>query len=201
MNIFIRNKRLLGLLLILVSCLFIVGCSENEKAKIVEAEKPTQSVEKDKAVIQAFIEKHVNGPDKQYRKLWDAAMEIQTAEMNEEEYTAWMNGPEYTALTHYMSDMYALYFTENTYDTFSKTEAFIYSFSDQDYKLTTSAIEINQSEIEKTLYNFTFQVIYENETGETETFEYEGEAIVPVEGKIGKIQFNDQERLLQKIGE
>lgn len=201
MNIFIKNKRLLGLLLILVSCLLIVGCSENEKAKTVEAEKPIQSVEKDKAVIQAFIEQHFNGPDKKYRELWNAATEIQTAEMNEEEYNAWMNGPEYTALTDYMSDAYAPYFTENTYDTFSKTEAFIYSFSDQEYKLTTSAIEINQNEIEKTLYNFTFQVIYENETGETETFDYEGEAIVPVEGKIGKIQFNDQERLLQKIEE
>lgn len=201
MNIFIKNKRLLGLLLILVSCLLIVGCSENEKAKTVEAEKPIQSVEKDKAVIQAFIEQHFNGPDKKYRELWNAATEIQTAEMNEEEYNAWMNGPEYTALTDYMSDTYAPYFTENTYDTFSKTEAFIYSFSDQEYKLTTSAIEINQNEIEKTLYNFTFQVIYENETGETETFDYEGEAIVPVEGKIGKIQFNDQERLLQKIEE
>lgn len=201
MNVFIGNKRLLGLLLVLVSCLLIVGCSENDKTKTVEAKKPTQSVAKDEAVIQAFIEKHFNGPDKKYRELWNAAMEIQTAEMNEEDYNAWMNGPEYTALTDYMSDTYALYFTENTYDAFSKTEAFAYSFSDQAYKITPSAIEIKQNEIEKTLYNFTFHVIYENETGEKETFEYEGKAIVPIEGKIGKIQFNDQEGLLQKIVE
>ncbi|EIM07175.1 hypothetical protein A1A1_07252 [Planococcus antarcticus DSM 14505] len=94
MNIFIRSKRLLGLLLVLVSCLLIVGCSDNEKAKAVEAEKTTHSIEKDKAAIQAVIEKQFTGPDKKYRELWDAATEIQTAEMNEEEYAAWMKGPE-----------------------------------------------------------------------------------------------------------
>ncbi|WP_238323318.1 hypothetical protein [Planococcus antarcticus] len=100
-----------------------------------------------------------------------------------------------------MSNTYAPYFTENAYETFSNTDAFIYSYSDQEYKLNTSEIEITQNEIEKTLYTSTFQVMYENESRETETFDFKGEAIVPVEGKIGKIQFNDQERLLEKIRE
>ncbi|ALS77999.1 hypothetical protein ACQKDD_08925 [Planococcus kocurii] len=201
MNIFTRNRWLLGFLLVVVSCLLIVGCSSNEKAKTAEAEKPTESLEKDKAAIQAVIEKQFNGPDNRYRQLWDAATEIQTANMNEEQYDAWLKTPEYNALIDYMNSTYASYFTENAYETFRNTDAFLYSYSDREYKLTTSAIEITQSEKERTLYPFTFQVMYENESGETEIVDFEGQAIVPVAGKIGKIQFNNQEKLLQKIEE
>lgn len=196
---FIRNKRLIGIVLMLVSFLLIAGCSENGNAKEVETEKEIDSVEKDKAAIQAVIEKQFNGPDEKYRELWNAATDIQTGDMNEEQHHAWLNSPEYKALIDYMSDTYAPYFTNNAYETFSNTDAFMYSFSDQEYKLKTANIEINQNEVEKTLYTFTFQVMYENDIGKTETFDFKGEAIVPATGKIGKLQVDDQERLLEKI--
>jgi len=199
MGILTKNKRLIGLLLVFVSFLLIAGCSGNGEAKKVETEKTIDSVEKDKAVIQAVIEKQFNGPDKKYRELWEAAMNTQTVDMNEEQYNAWLNSTEYKALIDYMSDTYASYFTENAYETFKNTDAFMYSFSDRKYKLSTATIEINQNEIEKTLYTFTFQVMYENEIGVIETFDFDGEAIVPTAGKIGKIQVNNQQRLLEKI--
>lgn len=199
MGILTKNKRLIGLLLVFVSFLLIAGCSGNGEAKKVETEKTIDSVEKDKAAIQAVIEKQFNGPDKKYRELWEAAMNTQTVDMNEEQYNAWLNSTEYKALIDYMSDTYASYFTENAYETFKNTDAFMYSFSDRKYKLSTATIEINQNEIEKTLYTFTFQVMYENEIGVIETFDFEGEAIVPTAGKIGKFQVDNQQSLLEKI--
>ncbi|AIY06149.1 hypothetical protein Plano_2184 [Planococcus sp. PAMC 21323] len=189
----------MGIVLMLISFLLIAGCSENGEAKEVETEKITDSVEKDKSAIQAVIEKQFNGPDEEYRELWNTAMDSQTGDMDEEQYNAWLNSPEYKALMDYMSDTYAPYFTDNAYETFSKTDAFLYSFSDQEYKLKTANIEINQNEVEKTLYTFTFQVMYENDIDETETFDFKGEAIVPTAGEIGKYQVDDQERLLEKI--
>lgn len=189
----------MGIVLMLISFLLIAGCSENGEAKEVETEKITDSVEKDKAAIQAVVEKQFNGPDEKYRELWNTAMDSQTGDMDEEQYNAWLNSPEYKALMDYMSDTYAPYFTDNAYETFSKTDAFMYSFSDQEYKLKTANIEINQNEVEKTLYTFTFQVMYENDIDETETFDFKGEAIVPTAGEIGKYQVDDQERLLEKI--
>ncbi|WP_038704518.1 hypothetical protein [Planococcus sp. PAMC 21323] len=199
MGKFIRSKKLMGIVLMLISFLLIAGCSENGEAKEVETEKITDSVEKDKSAIQAVIEKQFNGPDEEYRELWNTAMDSQTGDMDEEQYNAWLNSPEYKALMDYMSDTYAPYFTDNAYETFSKTDAFLYSFSDQEYKLKTANIEINQNEVEKTLYTFTFQVMYENDIDETETFDFKGEAIVPTAGEIGKYQVDDQERLLEKI--
>ncbi|ANU13828.1 hypothetical protein B481_2403 [Planococcus halocryophilus Or1] len=199
MAILTKNKRIIGLLLVFVSFLLIAGCSGNGEAKKVETEKTMGSVEKDKATIQAVIEKQFNGPDKKYRELWKAAMETQTGDMDEEQYNAWLSSSEYEALIDYMSDTYASYFTENAYDTFKNTDAFMYSLSDHEYKLSTANIKITQNEIEKTLYTFTFQVLFEPETGELETFNFDGEAIVPTAGKIGKIQFNNQQTLLEKI--
>ncbi|EGA88372.1 hypothetical protein GPDM_15674 [Planococcus donghaensis MPA1U2] len=199
MGNFIKTKRLMGLLLMIVSFLLIAGCSENGEAIEVETEGAVDSVEQDKAAIQAVIEKQFNGPDEKYRELWNAAMDSQTGEMDEEQYNTWLNSPEYKALIAYMDDTYASYFTDNAYETFKNTDAFMYSLSDREYKLSTDNIKIIQNDTEKTLYTFTFQVLFENETGEPETFDFDGEAIVPTAGKIGKIQVTNQQRLLEKI--
>ncbi|ANU22626.1 hypothetical protein [Planococcus donghaensis] len=199
MDNFIKTKRLIGLFLMIVSFLLIAGCSENGQAIETETEKVGDSIEQDKAAIQAVIEKQFNGPDEKYRELWNAAMDSQTGDMDEEQYNAWLNSLEYKALIAYMDDTYALYFTDNAYETYKNTDAFMYSLSDREYKVSSDNIKIIQNETEKTLYTFTFQVLFESETGKPETFDLEGEAIVPTAGKIGKIQVNNQQRLLEKI--
>ncbi len=194
-------KRITGTLFLICFCLLIAACSQNGEAETPQA---TNSNAADEEAIQAVIENEFNGPDETYRELWEEAMDAidtQKEDMTQEEYDASLEAPEYQEYMNYMQDSYAPYFTENGYDTFSRTGAFMYSFSDREYTLNTSELSIIQSENEETLYNFTFNVNYENETGETSGYAFDGNAIVPEEGKIGKIQFNDKDGLAQAIQE
>lgn len=185
-------KKMRAMLFLLISAFLIAGCSQEGTA---EGNVPIDHNEK---AIEAVIEQEFNGPDKKFRQLWNAAMETQPADPNQEEYDAYTQSPVYKALTHYMEETYASYFTTNGYDNFIRSApAFAYSFSEGDYQLSVSDIEIIQHAQESTFYTFTFQVNYEN--GETASFNFEGEAIVPKEGKIGKISFQDKDGLLQKL--
>ena len=199
---YLSLKRIAGTLLLICSCLVIVACSQNEPVEEVETPKATNSSPNNEEAIKAVIEKEFNGPDKKYRELWESAMDAidtQKDDMTQEEYDASLETPKYQEYMNYMKDSYAPYFTENGYDTFSRTSAFMYSFSDNEYTLNTSDLNIIQSENEETLYNFTFNVNYENKNGETSVYAFDGNAIVPEEGKIGKIQFNDKDGLGQVI--
>ena len=186
-------KNTISTLLLVFIFLIVAGCSQSGEAQ------ENSAADENKEAIQTVIEKEFNGPDKKYRELWEAAMAFQTDEMDEEEYNAFQETPEYQELLNYMEETYAPYFTANAYETFSKTGAFAYSFSEKDYALKTDDLEITQSENEPTLYNFTFDVNYENESGETGVYSFEGNSIVPEKGKIGKIQFDDQDGLNQAI--
>lgn len=186
-------KNTISTLLLVFIFLIVAGCSQSGEAQ------ENSAADENKEAIQTVIEKEFNGPDKKYRELWEAAMAFQTDEMDEEEYNAFQETPEYQELLNYMEETYAPYFTANAYETFSKTGAFAYSFSEKDYTLKTDDLEITQSENEPTLYNFTFDVNYENESGETGVYSFEGNSIVPEKGKIGKIQFDDQDGLNQAI--
>lgn len=188
-------KRIPGIFLFIGISIFFVGCSQSDTAE------EDDIADKNKQAIQAVIETEFNGPDKKYVELWDTATETQTAEMNQEEYNAWLETPEYKNYMNYMEEAYLPYFTENGYETFINTSAFSYSFSDAEYKINTSDIEINQSDNEPTLYNFTFTVNYENEDGDANDYNFEGNTLVPQEGKIGKIHFGDKDGLIQTIRE
>lgn len=189
------SKKTMAILLLVCVSLATAACSQSGTAQENEV------ADENKQAIQAVIEKEFNGPDKKYRELWEATMAFPTDEMNEEEYNAFQETPEYKALLNYTKETYAPYFTANAYETFSRTGAFAYSFSEKDYTLNTDDLEITQSENEPTLYNFTFNVNYENESGETGVYSFDGNSIVPEKGKIGKIQFNDQDGLNQAIQE
>lgn len=153
-----------------------------------EESDPGESVD----AIRAVIEEEFNGPDEQYKDLLDAAMEAQISDEYVEDYEAYLKSPEHLALMNYMEETYADYFTENGYDNFiNATPAFMYSGFDQNYQLNPSDIEITQSENGSTLYDFTFQVEYTDENGESSQFDFEGSAIVPEEGKIGQIEYLD----------
>lgn len=142
--------------------------------------------------IRAVIKEEFNGPDEQYKELLDAAMEAQISEEYVDDYEAYLESPENLALMNYMEETYASYFTENGYENFiNAAPAFMYSGFEQEYELNPSAIEITQSENGETLYNFTFQVEYIDDNGESSQFDFEGSAIVPEEGKIGQIEYLD----------
>ncbi|HSP22116.1 MAG TPA: hypothetical protein VLQ20_07285 [Planococcus sp. (in: firmicutes)] len=188
-------KKALGILFLISASLLIAGCSANG----TEAEK---TVDKSEQAIRAVIEKEFNGPDEKYKALWDAAMEAQISDKYSDDYEAYLESPEYLALMSYTEETYASYFTENGYDNFiNQAPAFMYSTFDRNYKLNTSTIEIVQSEQGTTLYDFTFQVEYTDEKGESSQFNFEGNAIAPEEGKIGKIEYLDgyEDGLFQEL--
>lgn len=183
-------KKAVGLLFLIFASFLIVGCSADGTAEGSGAEAE-ETVDKSEQAIRAVIEKEFNGPDQRYKELWDAMEEAQISDKYSDDYEAFLESPEYQDLMSYTEETYASYFTENGYDTFKNTSAFMYTGFDHDYELSTSAIDIAQSENEKTLYNITFQVEYKGENGESNQFDFEGNAIAPEKGKIGKIEYLD----------
>lgn len=185
-----------------LAVLIMAGCSPKameEETKVLEAREET---DKNKEAIQAVIEKEFTAPDNDYRKLREAAMSAQSEISDQEGFDALMEEPVYQDYTDYMEKVYAKHFTDNGYVNFiNSAPAFMYSVYEGDYKLVPSDIEITQNEQEPTLYDFTFKVTYTNEEAETELFNFGGNSMVPEDGKIGSIQFEDQDRLQAKMSE
>lgn len=190
------------MLFLSLTILLIAGCSPKameEESKVLEVKEET---DKDVEAIQTVIEKEFSGPDKEYRELRRAVMLAQNEIADQEGFDALMEEPVYKNYTAYMEDIYASHFTENGFVNFvNTTPAFMYSVFDGDYKLAPSDIEITQNDQEPTMYNFMFNVEYTNEEAETTNFGFEGKAMVPEEGKIGTIQFEDKDGLQVKLNE
>lgn len=186
-------RKLLGVLLLVLACFTVAGCSGQGTA---ETDGPA---DKNVEAITAIIEKKFKGPDEKYRELWDAAMALQKPDMSQEEYDAITSGPEYQAFTDYAEETYAPYFTENGFDDFINSGAFHYSLFEPDYQLNTSDIEIIQNDQEPTLYTFTFEVMHEDADGVTAPFTFQGKAMVPEDGKIGRIGFLDRDGLGDRL--
>ncbi|ANU17840.1 hypothetical protein BBI11_12710 [Planococcus maritimus] len=192
----------LGLLLsaIVAGCSTEGGTGDEKVAETAENVEPDEDeMDKSEEAIRAVIEQEFNGPDETYRNLWDVMADKQPVDPSEEEYNAFLESAEYRDLMDYMEESYAAYFTDNGYENFSRNGAFYYSFSDSDYQLSTSDMDIVQSDNGETLYSFTFNVLYEPADGEANEYDFEGRAIVPEEGKIGKIDFNDKDQLIEDI--
>ena len=196
-NEHVSMKKALGILFLIFTSLLIVGCSANGTAEDNGAE---ETVDKSVQAIRTVIEQEFNGPDEKYKALWEAMAEAQTSVKYSDDYEAFLESPEYQELMSYTEETYASYFTDNGYDNFiNATPAFLYARADQDYELNTSNIEIAQSKNGTTLYDFTFQVEYTDENGETSQFNFKGNAIAPEEGKIGKIEYLDEDGLIQEL--
>ncbi|MBT2571454.1 hypothetical protein J7I83_12750 [Planococcus sp. ISL-110] len=192
-------KKAIGILFLIFTSLLIVGCSADSATEDNQAEAE-KTADKSEQAIRAVIEKEFNGPDEKYKALWGAMAEAQTSDKYIDDYEAFLESPEYQELMSYTEETYASYFTENGYDNFiNQAPAFMYSSFDGDYNLNTSTIEIAQSENETTLYDFTFQVEYTDENGDSSQFNFEGNAIAPEKGKIGEIEYSDGDELLQEL--
>lgn len=194
-------KKPLGILFLIFTSLLIMGCSTNGTTEDEGSEAEGTADQSEQAIL-AVIEEEFNGPDEKYIAKWNAMEEAQVSEQYSEDYEAFLKSPEYQELMSYMEETYAPYFTENGYDNFiNTTAAFTYSRFENDYELTPSNIEITQSENGETLYDFTFDVEYTDQNGESEQFNFEGNAIVPEEGKIGEIEYLDdlEDGLLEQL--
>ena len=186
-------EKVLGILILMFTSVLIVGCSDNN----TEAE---ETVDKSEQAIRAVIEGEFNGPDEKYKALWERMAEAQIAVKDSEENKDFLESPEYQDLMNYTEETYASYFTENGYDYFiNATPAFLYNTGNQEYELKPSNIEFAHSEKFPTHYDFTFQVEYTDANGESKIFNIKGNAIAPEEGKIGKIEYMDENGLIEEI--
>lgn len=199
-NEHVSVKKAFGILFLVFTSLLIVGCSASGTSEDNGA-AAEETADKSEQAIRAVIEKEFNGPDEKYNELWVEMEEAQVSDKYIDDYEAFLESTEYQNLMNYMKETYAPYFTENGYDTFINTSAFMYSGFDHDYKLNLSNLEIVQNESETTLYNLTFQVEYTDQNSESSQFDFEGEAIAPEQGKIGKIEYLDgyEDGLLQEL--
>lgn len=198
---YVSMKKAFSILFLIFASLLIAGCSANNTSEGKEA-AAEEADDKSEQAIRSVIEKEFNGPDEKYKRLWDAAMEAQSSDKYQDDYEAYLKSPESQALVSYVEETYTSYFTENGYDNFvNESAAFMYSVFDHDYKLKPSSIKIAQSENGKTLYDVTFQVEYTDENGERSSYDFEGNAIAPEEGKIGKLEYLDgyEDGLLAKL--
>lgn len=194
--------KIYGILLLIFFCFLAAGCSQEGLAEAEGAADPSEGPGKNEKVIQTVIEKEFSAPDETYQELRKAVMDAHDSDMSQEEYDAFMKSPVYSNYTGYMKKTYASYFTDNAYDFFiTSTPAFRYSVFAGDFKLSPRHIDITQHEQEPTLYSFTFQVEHKGADREIGNYNFEGEALVPEEGKIGKIQFHDLDGLQEKVSE
>lgn len=177
----------------------MAGCSPEAVEKETEVPDAAEEIGRNREVVQAVIGKEFTAPDNDYRKLRQATMVAQSKLKDQADFDALMEEPLYQEFTAYMEGVYAEHFTENGYVNFINTApAFMYSVYEGDYQLMPAAIEVMQNEQEPTLYDFTFRVTYTNDA-ETEEFNFAGNAMMPEAGKIGSIQFDDQDGLQTKL--
>lgn len=198
---FVSIKTFLAVLLIVSASLLIAACSQETAATDTETEAPAKVKEQDMASIQTVLEHEFTAPDKEFNRLAQDLDALQQDNMSEEEYAAVLESPEYQAYSAYVEKTYAAYFTENGFENFLNTEAFFYHYFDSDYQLSIDKLNLVQSEKTPTNYTFSFSVNYKNPSRKTASYKFEGSAICPEAGKIGKLTISDKDSLFQKISE
>lgn len=198
---FVSIKTFLAVLLIISASLLMAACSQETTATDTETEAPAKAKEQDMASIQTVLKHEFTAPDHEFNRLAQDLDALQKSNMSEEEYAAVLESPEYHAYSAYIEKTYASYFTENGFENFLNTEAFFYHYFDADYQLSIDKLNIVQSEKTPTNYTFSFSVNYKNPSGKTASYEFEGSAICPEAGKIGKLTINDKDLLFQKLSE
>jgi|GEM_PF-1527672 len=194
------NKRLGFFLFLILACLLVTGCTEDKPEAEKEEAVAVPAVDKNKAAIQAVIEKEFTGPNEEYLSVQEDFVN-KSSELQGKEgvtYTAdpMIGTPELAAYEEFLKETYEEYFMDYAYEHFARVFAFSYQFTfdvedNDNYKMTVSDIEITQSDNPNAPknYDFTAQVKYTNKAGETSQHEVSGKAICSEEGKIGKIDY------------
>lgn len=163
--------------------------------KIAESINGTPTLEKTAIEqIEAVLENVLNGPDKEFQKLAQAAMggteNDESAEHRE----------DIVKLENYLSDKYQPYFTEDGLKQFSVMGALQYHYYfDADYELKLVDTEVKQSEVDTASNQYHIKAVVEliSPNQEPSTHTVEGRAIISKkEGKIGDFYLGQKEQTL-----
>ncbi|MER2088753.1 MAG: hypothetical protein ABS920_03380 [Sporosarcina sp.] len=174
--------RNVGVLLTLaLLSLLVAACSETEPA------------DKNKVAIQTVLEHEFTAPDKEFMKIFNDLINQQRNNPG--------TPPDDTQFTNYLEKLYGPHFTEFGY----ASHIMIYPLNFQvaadnsGYQITVDKIDVEQSEDRPRDYDFTVHVKYKKEGGNKKKAEITGLAVLPEEGKIGKIHYNQDYGELEKI--
>ncbi|MBE1553210.1 hypothetical protein [Sporosarcina limicola] len=158
-------------------CLLLVGCSQDELQ------------DKNKELIQAFLEYDLNAPNKE-------AIQIQDELFKQQE-----SGPFSNEYNAYLKDSYGPYFSESGYNKFvSRSQAleFHIAADKYDFETTVSKIDVEQSKDTPTNYHFTVYIDYEKNGKDKVNAEITGIAVLRPDG-IEKITYLGNKKLWRTL--
>jgi hypothetical protein len=164
-------------LMLLMSGFLIAACSK------ADAEDPN------KEAIKKVLEHQFTGPDKEFMELlWNPKYRTGVNQENKE-------------FEKYVAEVYGPYFTDSGLDSFIAAfggTSYAFFTYDTGYKLSFKGVTIEQSEKIPYRYTFITKVGYQKSGGEEKTANVEGEVIFSTkeEGKIGRLQYGDNDGLL-----
>lgn len=196
---YLSKKNLAGLIILLFTCFCMIGCSEEKK--LSDTKESVSIEDKNITAIRTVVENEFTGPNDEYVRLQkdiDMKMEELMSKPPGSVIGASPDGTlEWKAYEEFVEKTYKPYFTDNAFEKLLPTNfAFNYQHllttkdDASSYELRVSDIVIKQEKEHPTIYRFTFEVQFVNSAGETSTHQLKGEAICPLEGKIGRIQFS-----------
>ncbi|MGN7387919.1 hypothetical protein ACTHPA_13140 [Sporosarcina sp. SAFN-015] len=101
----------------------------------------------------------------------------------------------------YLEETYGPYFTESTFELYTRTNEFdmFHTVADRyDYQLQVNDVIVEQNEVTPSNYNFTVKLDYVDKDGETTAIEVTGVAIMR-EDKIAKMSYLGDKQLLRNL--
>ncbi|MCM3711546.1 hypothetical protein [Sporosarcina luteola] len=160
-----------------VICLICAGCSKsNEQDKIKET-------------VKTVVELQMNAPNEKAIFKNYFSDNIEDTEKGFEQYNA------------YLKETYAPYFTESTFDLYTRTGEFdiFHTVADRyGYQLKVNDVNVEQNEVTPTNYNFIVHLDYVNKDGEKTAIEITGVAIMR-DDKIAKMSYLGDKQLLRSL--
>lgn len=190
-----------------MACVIIAGCtpkgeaSAGKETKTETVRTPESSVEMNIKTIEAVLQEELNGPDKEYVQLANAAM-------------GGINDPNsvkqkenVVRLNNYVKERYQPYFTEEGLEEFQSTGLKRYhNYSDaSEFEIRLVESEVKQSDVDTASNQYHIKSVVELTSPDEEPSLHEVEGLVifsTKEGKIGRFTLGQKEPTLSdKIAE
>lgn len=164
-------------LFLIVICLISTGCSKSDEQ------------DKIKETVKTVVELQMNAPDE--KAIFQNYLSDDEGDLEEEV-------AQYMA---YLEETYGPYFTESTFELYTRTNEFemFHLVADRyDYQLKVNDVTVEQNEVTPSNYNFTVALDYVDKDGETTPINVTGVAIMR-DDKIAKMSYLGDKQLLRSL--
>ena len=160
-----------------VICLICAGCSKSdEQDNIKETVKTVVELQMNVPTEKAIVQNYMSDDEGDFEK-------------------------EYAQYIAYLEETYAPYFTDSTFDLYTRTgefDIFHTAANRYDYELKVNDINVEQNEVTPSNYNFTVNLDYVDKDGEKKTIIVTGVAIMR-DDKIAKMLYLGDKQLLRSL--